>query len=225
MIEWIFKNKEWLFSGIGVTIVSFVLILIKKLIERKGRSMKNNSRKDKEVHNSGIIMGDNINNSGFIAGHDIHVHQDILKEKNDELIKLLCNRADKIRKKLNTFYKYIEVKKYLDEFIDLHNKHINALKSGNIILAHEILCDIHNLSFEIEKDEFWTRHKIETPNVHYSLRKDIFKRGILICGYIVGDLKSYSPMYPSDLYKDDDGKKVDIYEFYKFIYDSDKKKA
>jgi hypothetical protein len=35
MIDWILDNKEWLFSGIGVTLLGGVAYLIRNLFKRK----------------------------------------------------------------------------------------------------------------------------------------------------------------------------------------------
>ena len=116
--------------------------------------------------------------------------------RSDELIEILNMRASKINHDLSQYYRYANIKEYLDEFNRLHKLHIEALKNGNIVLAHEILVDIHKLSFELAGDEFWTRHEIETPNVAYSLCLDAFQRGELVYGYICGDMKGCN--YPSD---------------------------
>ena len=70
-----------------------------------------------------------------------------------ELIPILNMRAEKIMGELSKYYKYTNVKEYLDKFEKLHRRHIDSLQKGNFVLAHEILVDIHELSFELEKDE------------------------------------------------------------------------
>jgi predicted tellurium resistance membrane protein TerC len=46
IIEWIIANKEWIFSGIGVLVITIVLNLIfrkksEKQIQKSGRNSKN----------------------------------------------------------------------------------------------------------------------------------------------------------------------------------------
>lgn len=46
MIDWIIENKEWVFSGIGVFVISIVLALMtkkngKKQIQKGGKNSKN----------------------------------------------------------------------------------------------------------------------------------------------------------------------------------------
>lgn len=35
MIDWIVENKEWIFSGIGIVVLSFIGALIKLLISKR----------------------------------------------------------------------------------------------------------------------------------------------------------------------------------------------
>ena len=110
----------------------------------------------------------------------------------DELIKLFNLRASIINEELRKHYNYTEVKSYLNEFNVFHIKHIEALQNHEFILAHEYLTRIYNISYALSNAEFWTRHEIETPDVSYMLSKDAFTKGELICGYLVGDIISYS---------------------------------
>lgn len=113
-----------------------------------------------------------------------------------ELISILELRAENIRTQLSQYYDYASVKDYLSKFNELHRKHIDALKSGNLILAHEILSAIHVLSNKLEGEEFWAKHKAETPLREYSLRPFEFLRGRLICEYVVGEMRNNSKLYP-----------------------------
>ena len=74
---------------------------------------------------------------------------DRIEHNITELIKLLEQRAIVLRSKLETYYKYAEVSRFLTKFNELHWKHISALKDGNIILAHELLGQIHELFFAV----------------------------------------------------------------------------
>ena len=114
-----------------------------------------------------------------------------------ELIEILEHRAAVIRDQLAAHHKHVNVSNYLLEFTGLHEKHIDALRRGNVILAHEVLGEIHQLSRRMASDDFWTG---SPPGVRYSLRGDAFERGALICGYVGGELRSYSEKYPSNEY-------------------------
>jgi hypothetical protein len=110
----------------------------------------------------------------------------------NELVAVLEPRAARIRAKLREHYSKAPVEDYLARFDDLHNRHVKALKQGQFILAHEILGEIHTVSFELSSEDFWTdNHGL------YSLRDDAFQRGVMICAYVVGRFESYSEHYPS----------------------------
>jgi hypothetical protein len=118
-----------------------------------------------------------------------------LKGRVDELIDILSSRAEVILDTLSEHFKYVKIKSYYDKFKGLHERHIEALRKGNIIHAHEVLTQIHNLSNEIESDEFWTSHRINRSGMRYSLRHDAFQSGMIISGYVTGDMRSYSPKF------------------------------
>lgn len=59
-MDWIIENKEWLFSGIGLTTVSFILGLFLKKKNRKTRD-----------HQQVISSGNNSTN--IQGGRDVHV--------------------------------------------------------------------------------------------------------------------------------------------------------
>lgn len=135
---------------------------------------------------------------GMIAGRDINVTEVVNDDNREELVDLLEHRAEKVRKELDSHYKYEPVQKYLEEFNSLHEKHIESIKKGNFTVAHETLREIHRLSFEFEHNEFWERHEVEEPNVSYRLAPDAFDRGKLICGYVAGEVTQFSRQYPSE---------------------------
>ena len=115
----------------------------------------------------------------------------------DELILILEQRAEIIVNRLQPFYRYAKVKDYISTFKNLHDRHIESLRNGNVILAHELLGQIHKISADLESDEFWRSHRAERPGWAYSLRPDAFQRGRMICEYVVGQLESYADEYPS----------------------------
>jgi len=145
VFEWILKNKEWVFSGIGVIVVGFVISFIKKLFLKRDKQVVDDKKYKKETYktNNGVVVGDNAYVGGNIAGHDIIINQDFNKKEIEELINIFKLRAENIISLLSTIDKY---KDCLDRFIILHNKHIEALKKGNLVYAHEILRMIDKLS-------------------------------------------------------------------------------
>jgi len=122
---------------------------------------------------------------------------DPFRQRLEELISILEQRASRINAELSRFYRYAAVKKYLTDFENLHRQHVTALRSGNVILAHEILGRIHDISRDLESNEFWSRQRAKKPGMLYRLRRDQFERGRLICGYIAGDMTPRSSRYPS----------------------------
>lgn len=78
------------------------------------------------------------------------------------------------------------------KFNILHQKHLSALRGGRIVLAHEILSEIHKLSFELSREEFWGRHHAWSdayPDtiINYKIG-DIFENGPLIQNYVQSPL-------------------------------------
>lgn len=65
MIEWINNNKEWVFSGVGLFVLTLIATIIKFLKNRK------NQKKEKRNIEQTILMGSNNNQ----AGGDIHVQK------------------------------------------------------------------------------------------------------------------------------------------------------
>ncbi|MCM3363000.1 hypothetical protein [Niallia sp. MER TA 168] len=59
-MDWIIENKEWLFSGIGLTTISFIVGLF---LKKKNRKTKDNQ----QVINSGN------NSTNIQSGRDVHV--------------------------------------------------------------------------------------------------------------------------------------------------------
>lgn len=65
MIEWINNNKEWVFSGAGLFVVTLIPTIIKFFKNRK------NQKKEKGNIDQTIFRGSNNNQ----AGGDIHVQK------------------------------------------------------------------------------------------------------------------------------------------------------
>lgn len=152
-----------------------------------------------------ISIGEGSVISGIIAGGSVSIDK-FIQTNTTELVNILTLRAKIINNELPKFYHYAKVQNYLKEFNDLHAKHIQALNNANLSLAHEILLEIHRLSFELEREEFWTSDHAVRYSIKYSLRRDAFERGHMIDAYVVGDMRCYSKFYPSEirLFKTDD---------------------
>ena len=106
-------------------------------------------------------------------------------EKLNELIAILNDRAERIVADVGRLYKYAKPREYLEGFKLLHERHVASLARGDFIRAHETLREIYDLSRKLESDEFWTRHRLKTPTVRYSLKPDAFERGPMVevyCG-------------------------------------------
>lgn len=182
-----YKLAEFLESN--PTLAGDLVKYIDKYNEKNKTMNVNNSKNFvfSENNYGSISVGDKITN--------FNINTDFTKRDIDQLVLILEDRANIIVQKLQKYYKYTNVKEYLEEFKTLHKNHIKALSDGNLIYAHELLLNIYNLSYKLESDEFWTRHDIETPAVLYNLRNDAFTKGNLICAYISGDMKEYSEQY------------------------------
>jgi hypothetical protein len=149
-----------------------------------GRDIGSGSPTIDKTGASAVSIGENVSIGGHIAGRDIHIHPDELRNEVSQLIGILQDRVERIRRELASHFRYAEVTSYLQRFDTLHERHIKNLRDGDIIRAHETLLEIHSLSFELQKDEFWTRHRHETPDLLYRLPGDIFQRGPLMEWYV-----------------------------------------
>ncbi|MBV8524239.1 MAG: hypothetical protein JOY71_19285 [Acetobacteraceae bacterium] len=107
----------------------------------------------------------------------------------DELCAILQHRADKIKETLSSHFSYAPVKKYLRRFSKLHKSHLSALRQGKLLVAHEILLEIHELSYELSHDEFWAENRAGLGNVAYLLGRNAFEDGPLISSYMTSPLR------------------------------------
>ena len=123
--------------------------------------------------------------------------RDDLESRLGDVQTILNERAEWISKDLSEHYSYVEFGPYLETFQELHLKHMNALSEGNIPQALQVLAEIHSCSKELDGDESLARWDVESPGAILSLPIDIFTRGALICAYIIGEMESNSPDYPS----------------------------
>jgi hypothetical protein len=98
------------------------------------------------------------------------------------LISILELRASRIRAELKDHYHHVPVDKFMQRFEFLHKKHIEALRRGDLTLAHEILLEIHALSAELERQELDVRMAAYDPDPYAGL----FVDGPMICLYVTG---------------------------------------
>jgi hypothetical protein len=103
----------------------------------------------------------------------------------DNLIYSLEGRARQIARELGRRYEHVACERYVTHFVLLHTDHIQCLKSGDFSSAYVILKAIGRLSQRIEREEHSARHR----------------RGPMVCGYVTGDFREFSPKYDTDLSK------------------------
>ena len=203
MIEWMSENYKWVFSGIGLAVVSGLfgglLHLLKTRRQKLQRPLETAIEDHLEQPESLVTISGNSTINGVVAGRDVVINNPSGGISTDELIPILQLRASQIQDQLSEHYHYAPAKKYLSKFGELHLQHISALENDNLVLAHEVLKSIYDLSGELEKDEFWERHDTETPDLLYSLSPGMFQKGRLICRYLVGEMSSNSELYPREI--------------------------
>jgi len=156
-----------------------------------------------EINQNHTGNGDNV------AGDKIIFQFDAITNRVSELISILKLRANEINEKLSRYAKEVYVDSYLKSFNDLHNNHIKALKESNLMLAHEYLIKIHEISNDLEqkinKSKWFER--TTKPSIHLNYLSTSFgffnntDRGGLICKYIVDKLEKDCRNYPDKFSK------------------------
>jgi hypothetical protein len=121
-----------------------------------------------------------------------------VRERAGELTGALEVRAGRIVRELARFFTYTDAGGFLARFEELHAEHAEHLRAGRVSVAHRTLNEIHDVSFKLEWEEFWTDQRINHPGAIYELADDAFTRGPLICAYLVGDMRRNSPLYAPD---------------------------
>ncbi len=221
MVEWISENYKWVFSGIGLVVFSGLfgglLHLLKTRRQKPQRPLETAIEEHVEQPESLVTISGNSTINGAVAGRDVVINNPSEGISTDELIPILHLRANQIQDQLSEHYHYAPAQKYLSKFEELHLKHISALENGNLVLAHEVLKSIYDLSGELEKDEFWERHDAETPDLLYSLSPGMFQKGRLISSYLVGEMSSKSESYPREISLQSPQSLKNINELYKKI--------
>ena len=121
------------------------------------------------------------------------------ESKLSELVAFYTLRAEVVRRTLRGRIEYAPVAEYLNVFNSFHKQHLSALNNGHLILAAEVLRQIHTLSRELDRDEFWISHEIESQGVAYRMCTDAFSRGKLLEIY-AGSLVSESLAMQAGVY-------------------------
>jgi len=202
-----FERREISLNQIRKSILDIVkLVESGDFSEEKIQRLFTNQNKSQK--HSGV--GDNI------GGDKIVINFESISDRTNELTSILKLRAEEINRSLSNHYHHVDVKEYLDKFNSLHLQHIDALENKSLFLAHELLIKIHDISFFLQKSEFWTSQENQHPAPVYNLGKDSFSRGEMICNYIVGELVNYSNKYPIGFSKFEDySLKEGEYKIYK----------
>ena len=199
MLEWLSENYQWIFSGVGIVSLATVFRLLQARRHKNQEPLTSAISDDGHGQRSSAIISDGSTINGPVAGRDVVINNTSLDIGTDELISILQLRASNIEELLCQHYHYAPVKKYLSKFSKLHLQHISALQKNNLVLAHEVLIAIYELSSALETDEFWKKHKAETPDLLYSLSADMFQRGLLICQYLIGERSSSPSFQPIEM--------------------------
>jgi hypothetical protein len=119
----------------------------------------------------------------------------------DQLIIAFEARARLIARTLSSRYTYVSCEKYVTHFVMLHTDHIHCLRNGDFTTAYNLLRSIGRLSQRLEEEEAKLRQRAECPNKRLKLREERFRRGPLVCGYVAGDFRSFSPKFDTTLSK------------------------
>lgn len=82
------------------------------------------------------------------------INVDTIKSRIDELVDILNDRAEKIERYVSKHFSSKGISYDLSYFKNLHQRHIECLKTGNLIRAHETLTDIYRVLKELQHKEF-----------------------------------------------------------------------
>lgn len=161
-------------SGFLATISGVILTYSLSRSSEKMNQKKNNSVNftgDTDIEHNNIsggpmtVYSNSKNNESFKVNSapttnsmiikNSNIAENIVIESNDiaKLIEFYQFQANEINSSFKNFYRFVPVKTYLDEFNNLHKKHIEALENNNLILAAKYVSKIHRLSLLIEIDE------------------------------------------------------------------------
>jgi len=164
--------------------------------------------------------------AGSVAGRDILVNNDRLPDRAEELARILEDRATRIKAELAQHFHYTPVQDFLNRFEQLHIHHVDALRQGHLVRAHEILNEIHELSKKLQSDESWAERNHKYPGLEVKYHPEAFQRGYLIQWYAGSEAmerlvqeERMRTRYPEDNQKTSNPQK-NASEVYTMIFDS-----
>lgn len=117
-----------------------------------------------EQNHSG--SGDNV------AGDKVNITFNISDFNINELVEIFKLKAEKIKQQLKNKRSRL-TKKFLNQFEELHIKHINALIEKKLVLAHEILRTIYQLLNDYNLRNSFLGLRIK-PGVMYHISHNAF---------------------------------------------------
>ncbi|MCR6651293.1 MAG: hypothetical protein NVV73_07280 [Cellvibrionaceae bacterium] len=132
--------------------------------------------------NTGIANSGTMNIEG-----DISIEVNIIS-KTDDLVSVLNLRAENIIERLKSGNDK-RSEEVLAAFMKLHERHIQLLKEGNLVAAHEVLVKIHRLSYDYETTDLLSGLK------SYLCSRTKYIRGAIINAYIVNQFKENTERY------------------------------
>lgn len=166
MLEWIIENKEWIFSGAGVAIITFLITLVlrKYRVHPKQQTQTTSpGGVSVQIGDKGTINVMTILDSGKVksATNELIELLEIRIKKVNQAIKELKDKLNDDLKHWYDNYSHQEVTKSLikrtieveDKFNYLSKKLLQALAEGKIVLAHEVVGEIHQMGMELSKQE------------------------------------------------------------------------
>jgi hypothetical protein len=119
----------------------------------------------------------------------------------DSLINVLEGRARMIARELCSHYDHVACDRYVSHFVLMHTDHVHYLKAGNFSSAYTVLKAIGRLSQRLEREELLARQRAARPKRRLRIRQERFRRGPLVCGYVTGDFREFSPKFDTGMSK------------------------
>ena len=116
-----------------------------------------------------------------------------VESRAEDLALMLEGRADSIRKQLSVS-RDPQAARFLAQFNELHQRHVALLKAGNLAAAHEVLSQIHQLSFTIFRSG--EAVAIGQRIISYYCSMPRYVRGELIEAYMTGPDEVGRDQYP-----------------------------
>jgi hypothetical protein len=163
MIEWVSENREWVFSGIGVTAIVFVLAMFKQFLKKDKRYPVNKDGTNISISDKAIIQGS-------VAGRDLNIYHSTPKifESNIPLERYRGNIQGKFIRLNRTIERAIKELKQRPqfagapsvevqiEFLNTYHESVknieidffSALDSDDLIAAHEALNGLREIAME-----------------------------------------------------------------------------